>query len=79
MCCFLTERLKQCCPLMTDCVCVELYSMLCSDLTCGAVCVYPNQVSDSIASLKAAGASHIPVASGTVLSYPFKPFATTSG
>jgi len=47
--------------------CVELYLMLCSDLTCGAVCVYPNQVSDSIASLKAAGASHIPVASGTVI------------
>ena len=40
--------------------------MSCSDLTCGAVCIYPNRVSDCIASLKAAGSSHIPVASGTV-------------
>ena len=49
-------------------VCVtELYLMLsCSDITCGAVCVYPNRVSDCVKSLKAVGASHIPVASGTV-------------
>jgi len=39
---------------------------LCTGLTCGAVCVYPNRVSDCIASLKAAGANHIPVASGIV-------------
>ncbi|XP_045195857.2 deoxyribose-phosphate aldolase-like [Mercenaria mercenaria] len=32
-------------------------------LTVGAVCVYPNRVSDAVNSLKAAGASHIPVAS----------------
>jgi len=44
--------------------------MLCSGLTCGAVCVYPNRVGDCVASLKAAGASHIPVASGTVNHLP---------
>ncbi|XP_060565565.1 deoxyribose-phosphate aldolase-like [Ruditapes philippinarum] len=32
-------------------------------LTVGAVCVYPSRVSDAINSLKAAGGSHIPVAS----------------
>ncbi|KAH3734544.1 deoxyribose-phosphate aldolase-like [Dreissena polymorpha] len=32
-------------------------------LTVGAVCVYPNRVADAINSLKAAGGSHIPVAS----------------
>lgn len=32
-------------------------------LTCGAVCVYPNRVIDCVESLKAAAASHIPVAS----------------
>jgi len=32
-------------------------------LTCGAVCVYPNRVSDCVKYLKLAGASHIPIAS----------------
>ena len=32
-------------------------------LTVGAVCVYPNQVKSAVKWLKAAGASHIPVAS----------------
>ncbi|KAL4233367.1 hypothetical protein ACF0H5_008049 [Mactra antiquata] len=32
-------------------------------ITVGAVCVYPNRVADAVRSLKAAGASHIPVAS----------------
>ena len=33
-------------------------------ITTGAVCVYPNRVSDCVQSLKRAGASHIPIASG---------------
>jgi deoxyribose-phosphate aldolase len=32
-------------------------------ITCGAVCVYPNRVADCVKYLKAAGASHIPIAS----------------
>lgn len=57
------------------CVCVEggyvvemylAFVVLWSGLTCGAVCVYPNRVIDCVESLKAAGASHIPIASGTV-------------
>merc|ERR1711976_1033158 len=32
-------------------------------LTTGAVCVYPNRVKDCVKFLKAAGASHIPIAS----------------
>ena len=38
---------------------------VCIGLSCGAVCVYPNRVIDCVESLKAAGASHIPIASGT--------------
>ena len=33
-------------------------------ITVGAVCVYPSRVEDAVTSLKAAGASQIPVASG---------------
>jgi len=42
--------------------------MWCLGITCGAVCVYPNRVTDCVATLKAAGGSHVPIASGTVLS-----------
>ena len=34
-------------------------------ITVGAVCVYPNRVADCVNFLKRAGASHIPIASGT--------------
>lgn len=33
-------------------------------LTCGAVCVYPNRVSEAKTSLKECGGSNIPIASG---------------
>jgi hypothetical protein len=41
-----------------------LHLIYCADLTCGAVCVYPNRVGDCVQFLKAAGAGHIHVASG---------------
>lgn len=44
-----------------------LYAIYCSSfvgITTGAVCVYPNRVADCVKYLKAAGASHIPIASG---------------
>jgi len=47
-------------------MCCLMFVTLCSGLACGAVCVYPNRVIDCVESLKAGGASHIPVASGTV-------------
>ena len=34
------------------------------NVTCGAVCVYPNRVPDAVAALKKIGAAHIPVAAG---------------
>ena len=36
------------------------------NITCGAVCVYPNRVPDAVAALKKIGAGHIPVAAGEV-------------
>ena len=39
--------------------------MIISGITVGAICVYPSRVEDAVTSLKAAGASQIPVASGT--------------
>lgn len=42
-----------------------MYSYV-SGLNVGAVCVYSSRVTDAVNSLKAAGASHIPVASGRV-------------
>lgn len=43
-----------------------LLMLMCSGITCGAVCVYSNRVSDCVEFLKAAGASHVPVASGNI-------------
>jgi len=42
---------------------ISAIQMLDKGITCGAVCVYPNRVADCVKFLKAAGASHIPVAS----------------
>lgn len=36
-------------------------------ITVGAVCVYPSRVADAVKALKAANASHIPVASGKLI------------
>ena len=40
-------------------------------ITVGAVCVYPSRVEDAVTSLKATGASHVPVASGKYLKTMF--------
>lgn len=55
-------------------ICFKAKQPICQDLmaamglkdlgiTCGAVCVYPNRVTDCVATLKAAGGSHVPIAS----------------
>ena len=44
--------------------CLDLFSI--TGITVGAVCVYSSRVEDAVTSLKAAGASQIPVASGTI-------------
>ena len=52
---------KQCRCKRVDCI---SFPMIISGITVGAICVYPSRVEDAVTSLKAAGASQIPVASG---------------
>ena len=55
--------------LYTELAIVSFYFTL--DISVGAVCVYPNRVSDSVRSLKEAGAVNIPIASGIYSVYKY--------